>query len=78
MEDVANYADRLFVMNHGELVMQHPISEVFSQYKKLEEMHLAAPQVTYVMNALRNKGYRVNTKATTVEEAKKDILKLFS
>ncbi len=78
MEDVANYADRLFVMNHGELVMQHPISEVFSQYKKLEEMHLAAPQVTYVMNALKNKGYRVNTKATTVEEAKKDILRLFS
>jgi len=77
MEDVANYADRLFVMNQGELVLNHPTKEVFSHYKELEEMHLAAPQVTYVMNALKNKGYLVQTDATTVEEAKDEILKLF-
>ena len=77
MEDVANYADRLFVMNQGELVLNHPTKEVFSHYKELEEMHLAAPQVTYVMNALKNKGYLVQTDVTTVEEAKDEILKLF-
>ncbi|MHB8131477.1 MAG: energy-coupling factor transporter ATPase [Mobilitalea sp.] len=77
MEDVANYADRLFVMNQGELVLNHPTKEVFSHYKELEEMHLAAPQVTYVMNALKNKGYLVQTDVTTVEEAKAEILKLF-
>lgn len=77
MEDVANYADRLFVMNKGQLVMQHSTKEVFARYKELEQMHLAAPQVTYVMNALKEKGYPVKTDALTVEEAKNEILRLF-
>lgn len=76
MEDVANYADRLFVMNKGSLVFQNPTKEVFAHYKELEQMHLAAPQVTYVMNALKEKGYPVSTEATTVEEAKTEILRL--
>lgn len=78
MEDIANYADRLFVMNKGELVMQHPAKEVFSHYQELEQMHLAAPQVTYVMNALKNKGFQTATDATTVAEARDEILKLFN
>jgi energy-coupling factor transport system ATP-binding protein len=77
MEDVANYADRLFVMNQGELVMSSTTKEVFSRYQELEKMQLAAPQVTYVMNALKNKGYAVPTDVTTVTEAKNEILKLF-
>jgi len=77
MEDIANYADRLFVMNRGQLVMQGPAKEVFSHYKELEQMHLAAPQVTYIMNALKASGYPVRTDATTVEEAKSEILKAF-
>lgn len=77
MEDIANYADRLFVMNHGELVMQHAAREVFSRYKELEQMQLAAPQVTYVMNALKEKGYPVRTDVTTVEEAEAELLKIF-
>lgn len=76
MEDIANYADRLFVMNRGELVMQDPAKEVFSHYKELERMHLAAPQVTYVMNALKDKGFKVNTDATTVAEARDEILRV--
>lgn len=78
MEDVANYADRLFVMNKGELVYQHHLKEVFSYYKELEAMQLAAPQVTYVMNALNNRGFKIPTDATTVTEAKEAILKHFS
>ncbi len=77
MEDVANYADRLFVMNHGELVMSHPTKEVFARYKELESMQLAAPQVTYVMNALKDNGFAVPTDVTTVAEAKEEIMKLF-
>ncbi len=77
MEDVANFADRLFVMNKGELVLQHSTKEVFAHYKELEQMQLAAPQVTYVMNTLRDKGYPVRTDATTVAEARDEILRLF-
>lgn len=77
MEDIANYADRLFVMNQGELVMNQSTKEVFARYKELEEMQLAAPQVTYVMNALKEKGVQVSTDVTTVNEAKDEIIKLF-
>jgi len=75
MEDVAYYADRLFVMNNGELVFQHPTKEVFAHYRELEKMHLAAPQVTYVMNLIKENGWNVDTDATTVEEARDEILK---
>jgi energy-coupling factor transport system ATP-binding protein len=75
MEDIANHVSRLFVMNHGSLAIDQPVKEVFSRYKELEQMGLAAPQVTYVMNGLYNKGIHVSTDVTTVLEAKKEILK---
>lgn len=75
MEDVAKYVDRILVMNNGSLAMDQETRKVFSRYKELEEIHLAAPQVTYVMNALKNKGFQVNTDVTTVTEAKNEIIK---
>ena len=75
MEDVAKYVDRILVMNKGSLVVDKPTKEVFSQYKELESMHLAAPQVTYIMNDLKDKGFSVRTDVTTVAEAKQEILK---
>lgn len=75
MEDVAKYVDRIIVMNKGELVYSDTPKRVFANYKVLETIGLAAPQVTYVMNGLRDQGIRVDTSATTVEEAKEEILK---
>lgn len=75
MEDIANYADKLLVMNHGELVMNQPTKEVFSRYMELEQMDLAAPQVTYLMNILKEKGIDVETDVTTVAEARDEIIK---
>lgn len=75
MEDIANYADKIMVMNHGELVMNQSTKEVFSHYKELERMDLAAPQVTYLMNALKEKGLNVAIDVTTVEEARDEIIK---
>lgn len=77
MEDAAKYADRLLVMNNGSLGLDSSAKEVFSRYKELEQMHLAAPQVTYVMNALKEKGFHVRTNVTTVAEAREEILKTF-
>ena len=51
------------------------IKEAFSHYKELEKLGLAAPQVTYVIHALKEKGWDIDTDATTVEEAKEAILK---
>ncbi|NLO09381.1 MAG: energy-coupling factor transporter ATPase [Clostridiales bacterium] len=76
MEDVANYVDRILVMNNGSLAMDQETRSVFSRYKELEEIHLAAPQVTYVMNTLKEKGFPVNTDVTTVTEAKNEITRV--
>ncbi len=74
MEDVAKYVDRLIVMDHGSVQFDGTPKEVFAHYKELESMGLAAPQVTYIMQSLRAQGANVGD-ATTVEEAKEEILK---
>lgn len=74
MEDVAKYANRLVVMNKGAIAYNDTPHNVFRHYKELEQIGLAAPQVTYVMNELKKRGLSVNTSATTVEEAKNEIL----
>ncbi|MCI8725806.1 MAG: energy-coupling factor transporter ATPase [Hungatella sp.] len=76
MEDIARYADRLMVMNHGEKAFDGTPRQVFEHYKELESMGLAAPQVTYITHALREQGIPVEEDITTVEEARDAILKL--
>lgn len=75
MEDIAKYVQRLIVMNHGEVAFDDTPKKVFAHYQELEAMGLAAPQITYIMHALREQGLMVDTEATTVLEAKESILK---
>ena len=49
--------------------------KVFRHYKELEEVGLAAPQITYIMQTLKAKGLAVDTDITGVEEARDAILK---
>lgn len=74
MEDVANYVDRIIVMNRGQVFLDGAPAEVFSHYKELEGVGLAAPQVTYMTQTLKEKGWDIDTSATTIEEAKQAIL----
>lgn len=75
MEDIAKYVERIIVMDRGKVAFDNAPKEVFAHYKELEQMGLAAPQITYIMHALREKGMDVDVTATTVEEAKISILK---
>lgn len=75
MEDVAQYVERIIVMNHGEMLYDDVPHEVFLHYKELEKIGLAAPQVTYLMHELHENGLPVDVNATTVDEAKNEILK---
>ncbi|MBD5464359.1 MAG: energy-coupling factor transporter ATPase [Lachnospiraceae bacterium] len=77
MEDVAEYVDRIVVMNQGEILYDAEPKEVFGHYRELEAIGLAAPAVTYIMEKCREAGFPVDTKATTVLEAKNEILKIF-
>lgn len=74
MEDVAEYVDRIIVMNKGRVMLDDEPREVFAQYKELEEVGLAAPQVTYILHELQERGFQVDVNATTVREAAKTIL----
>lgn len=75
MEDVAEYVDRIIVMNKGSIMYDDAPKEVFKHYRELEEVGLAAPQVTYIMHALAENGLNVDVNATTIKEAAEDILK---
>ena len=74
MEDVARYVDRIIVVNDGKILFDDTPKQVFQHYKELESVGLAAPQVTYVVKALKEEGWDIDTTATTVEEAKEAIL----
>ncbi len=69
MEDVAKYVERIIVMNHGSVMFDDALPKsVFRHYKELEAVGLAAPQVTYLMHELKEKGIPVSVDATTVAE----------
>ncbi|MCI6005520.1 MAG: energy-coupling factor transporter ATPase [Blautia sp.] len=78
MEDIAKYVERLIVMNRGEAVFDDNPKAVFAHYQELESMGLAAPQITYIMHALKEHGLQVDEDATTVEEARSSILSALS
>lgn len=78
MEDVAKYVNRMIVMNQGKILYDNVPEKIFCHYKELEKVGLAAPQVTYIINALREKGLPVSLGATTIEEAKNEIMRVFA
>ena len=77
MEDVAKYVERIIVMNQGEVMCDDVPREVFRHYKELESVGLAAPQVTYIMHTLKDRGFDADENATTIEEAREEILEAF-
>ena len=77
MEDVAEYVDRIIVMNKGSVMYDNTPREVFKHYKELEEVGLAAPQVTYIMHDLKARGADVDVDATTIEEAAEEIARVW-
>lgn len=76
MEDIAKTANKVLVMNKGEVVMYDSVENVFSRGNELIEIGLNVPQITRLFMKFKEKGYDVNPAIFTVEEAKKEILRL--
>ncbi|MFL0247586.1 energy-coupling factor transporter ATPase [Candidatus Clostridium stratigraminis] len=76
MEDVAKVADRILVMHKGKCILDGPPSKIFNEIDTLESVGLAVPQVTYLMRSLNEKGFPVSKEAYTIDQAKKEILKV--
>ena len=74
MDDVARYVDRIMVMGGGKLLYDDEPVKVFRHVTELEELGLAAPQITYIMKLLKERGLDVSSDALTVEEAAAEIM----
>ena len=74
MDDVARYVDRIMVMGGGKLLYDDEPVKVFRHVRELEELGLSAPQVTYIMTLLKERGLDVNTDVLNVKDAAAEIL----
>lgn len=74
MEDVANYAERIIVMNNGSVMYDDVPKKVFKHYKELEKIGLSAPQIAYIMHELKEKGLDVDESIINIKEARDNIL----
>lgn len=75
MEDVAEIAEEVIVMSDAKVIMKGTPREVFTRIEMLEEVGLGAPQITYLMRALKERGIPVREDIFTVAEAKAEIMK---
>ena len=75
MEDIANNASQVLVMNHGTIAMQGDVDEVFGRGQELEEMGLSVPQITRLVIELRNRGFDLPADIYTMQRAKEELLR---
>ncbi len=76
MEDVAKLADRILVMNHGQVEMFDKTAAIFQQAERLTEIGLNIPQITQIMDGLRKNGVNVDEGVYTVEDAYRQLCDL--
>ena len=77
MDDVADHAKRLIVMDDGAIVYDDTPREVFKNVRELEKMGLAVPEVTYIMRSLKRNGFEVDDTITNLDEACNEIIGLY-
>ena len=75
MEDVANYADRIVVMDKGRVIFDDTPVNVFKHHDELKKIGLGVPHITETMYALKASGLDVSTDIITVDAAVTEILK---
>lgn len=75
MDDVAEYAEYIIVMNEGKVFAEGIPSEIFAKYKELEKIGLMAPQTVYLVRGLNERGFCINTDIVTPDEAVEEILR---
>ncbi|OPJ60659.1 energy-coupling factor transporter ATPase [Clostridium oryzae] len=77
MEDVSKLADRILVMNNGKCILDDTPVNIFKQIDLLESVGLAAPQIAYVIRELRKRGISISDEIFTIDDAAREILKIF-
>ncbi|WP_291647750.1 energy-coupling factor transporter ATPase [Clostridium sp.] len=76
MEDVGKLAERIIVMNKGEVALEGSPAKVFKDVETLENIGLAVPQVTYLMRELKRRGFNVSDEVYTIKQGKEELLRI--
>ena len=76
MEDIVKYANKVLVMNKGELFCYENVDKVFSMSDELQAIGLDVPQITKLAQLLRENGIDIGKDIYTVERAKERLLKI--
>ncbi len=76
MEDVGRLAQRIIVMNNGNVALEGTPAQVFKEIDTLENIGLAVPQVTYLMRALKEKGFNVSDEVYTINQGKEELVRI--
>ncbi len=76
MEEIAEIANKVLVLDSGKTVMFDSPQNVFSKIKKLENIGLDVPRITKIMSIIQKKDYNLKENIVTVQEAETEILKL--
>lgn len=76
MEDVGKMAERIIVMNEGKVALEGTPAKVFKEVDTLEKIGLAVPQVTYLMRALKEKGFDISDEVYTISQGKEELLRI--
>lgn len=76
MEDIANYAHKVLVMNKSKVAMYENVDQVFKYASDLEKMGLDIPEISKICSELFDMGYPINPYTYKMQDAKEQILKL--
>jgi len=77
MEDIASTVERILVMDDGAVIMDGDADSVFADARRLIDIGLDVPQVTKVLISLKARGFDINDRLYTVEDAKGEIMRLY-
>jgi energy-coupling factor transport system ATP-binding protein len=75
MDDVAEYASRVIVMNQGEIVLDGAPRQVFRYEKELRQIGLGVPQASSLIHRLQEQGAAIERECLTAEEGVEEILR---
>lgn len=78
MDDVAEYVDRIIVINDGNIMYDDTPVNIFQMVDELEAIDLAAPQITYILRDLNRMGLNVGTGIIRIDDAVQIIKKALS
>lgn len=78
MEDVAEYAKRVLVMENGSIIWDGATSRIFQDKKKLEKLGLELPVTAELMRELRAAGHEVNPWIYQMDEAVEELTRYLS